>query len=45
MTTNQARNLYLGAITGTSVDGLDLALLEITSSIQFVAAATAPLPP
>lgn len=44
MTTNQARNLYLGAITGTSVDGLDLALLEITSSIRFVAAATAPLP-
>lgn len=44
MATNQARNLYLGAITGTSVDGLDLALLEITSGIRFVATTTAPLP-
>ncbi len=35
---------YLGAISGTSVDGLDLALLEVTSSIAISAAATTALP-
>ena len=39
-----ARQLYLGAITGTSVDGLDLALLQISDQIQFLAAGTKPLP-
>ncbi len=36
--------LYVGAITGTSVDGLDLALLEIDSRIRFAASETVDLP-
>jgi anhydro-N-acetylmuramic acid kinase len=36
--------LYLGAISGTSVDGLDLALLEITREIRVLAATTARMP-
>lgn len=36
--------LYLGAISGTSVDGLDLALLSVRNEIRVVAAATEPLP-
>ncbi|NIP16059.1 MAG: anhydro-N-acetylmuramic acid kinase [Pseudomonadales bacterium] len=36
--------LYVGVITGTSVDGLDLALLEIDSAIRFVASDTVALP-
>jgi anhydro-N-acetylmuramic acid kinase len=35
---------YLGAISGTSVDGLDLALLEVGEAIRTVAARTVPLP-
>ena len=39
-------NLYVGCMTGTSVDGLDLALIEVDDSgaITIVAAATRPLP-
>lgn len=36
--------LYVGAISGTSVDGLDLALLEISSAITITAATTVALP-
>jgi anhydro-N-acetylmuramic acid kinase len=36
--------LYVGVITGTSVDGLDLALLEIGSRIRFAASETIALP-
>lgn len=36
--------LYLGTISGTSVDGLDLALLEISSSLNVTAATTVSLP-
>ncbi|MFU8813758.1 MAG: anhydro-N-acetylmuramic acid kinase [Pseudomonadales bacterium] len=39
-----SRDLYLGAISGTSVDGLDLALLEIGPQIRVVAARTLALP-
>ena len=35
---------YLGAISGTSVDGLDLALLEISRTINVTAASTVTLP-
>ena len=35
---------YLGVISGTSVDGLDLALLEISRAIRVTAAVTVPLP-
>jgi anhydro-N-acetylmuramic acid kinase len=35
---------YLGAISGTSVDGLDLALLEISRTIDITAATTVALP-
>jgi anhydro-N-acetylmuramic acid kinase len=44
MASGDPRHLYLGAISGTSVDGLDLALLEINDSIRFIAAETLPLP-
>ena len=39
-------NLYVGCMTGTSVDGLDLALIEVddNGAITIVAAATRPLP-
>ena len=33
---------YLGTITGTSVDGLDLALIDLADGISFSAATTAP---
>ncbi len=36
--------LYLGAISGTSVDGLDLALLEVAGSLSVIDAGTAALP-
>ncbi|MEQ8861581.1 MAG: anhydro-N-acetylmuramic acid kinase [Pseudomonadales bacterium] len=36
--------VYLGAISGTSVDGLDLALIEITRSIRVLAAETIAIP-
>ena len=39
------KQLFLGAISGTSVDGLDLAVLEIASSIKFLANITTTLPP
>jgi anhydro-N-acetylmuramic acid kinase len=35
---------YLGAISGTSVDGLDLALLSVSRTLTITAAATVPLP-
>ena len=35
---------YLGAMTGTSVDGLDIALLRARARLEIVAAATVPLP-
>lgn len=44
MAAGEPRHLYLGTISGTSVDGLDLALLEIDKSIRFVAAHTQPMP-
>jgi anhydro-N-acetylmuramic acid kinase len=39
-------NLYVGCMTGTSVDGLDLALVEVDGNggISILAATTAPLP-
>lgn len=41
-----ANSLYVGCMTGTSVDGLDLALIEVDGSgaITIVAADTLPLP-
>ncbi len=34
MTKDQAeRQLYVGAITGTSVDGLDIALVDVSDTI------------
>jgi anhydro-N-acetylmuramic acid kinase len=36
--------LYLGAISGTSVDGLDLALVEFTDKIRIIQAATVAMP-
>jgi anhydro-N-acetylmuramic acid kinase len=36
--------LYLGAISGTSVDGLDLALLSVSQQLRVLAATTEPLP-
>jgi anhydro-N-acetylmuramic acid kinase len=41
-----ANSLYVGCMTGTSVDGLDLALIEVNGSgaITIVAADTLPLP-
>lgn len=36
--------VYLGAISGTSVDGLDLALVQIAGRIEVLAAATQPMP-
>jgi anhydro-N-acetylmuramic acid kinase len=35
---------YLGTITGTSVDGLDMALLDLSNGIRLVAAHTQPFP-
>jgi len=36
--------LYLGSISGTSVDGLDLALIDLSDGIQLIAADTAAFP-
>jgi anhydro-N-acetylmuramic acid kinase len=36
---------YLGTITGTSVDGLDMALLDLSDGIRLAAAQTEPFPP
>jgi anhydro-N-acetylmuramic acid kinase len=38
------RGLFVGAISGTSVDGLDLALLEIDRDLRILGGRTAPLP-
>ena len=35
---------YVGTITGTSIDGLDVALLDIDADLSVVAAETVPLP-
>ena len=35
---------YIGTMTGTSVDGLDVALLEVDAGLAIVAAQTVPLP-
>ena len=37
--------LYVGVMTGTSVDGLDLALLDLPNDLKPRAARTVPLPP
>ena len=37
--------LFVGAMTGTSVDGLDLALLDLPTDLKPQAARTAPFPP
>ena len=37
--------LYVGAISGTSVDGLDLALLDVSDGIELCASSTATLSP
>ena len=36
--------LYVGTITGTSVDGLDLALVDLSAGIQLIGASTAEFP-
>ena len=36
--------LYVGVMTGTSVDGLDVAVLEVADELSIVAAETVPLP-
>ena len=38
------QNLYIGCMTGTSVDGLDLALVQVDPAITVHAAASVPLP-
>ncbi|MGE0623582.1 MAG: anhydro-N-acetylmuramic acid kinase [Pseudomonadales bacterium] len=38
------RRLFIGTISGTSVDGLDIALLELADSIRFGASITTPFP-
>jgi anhydro-N-acetylmuramic acid kinase len=38
------RGLFVGAISGTSVDGLDLALLEVDGGLRILAGHTAQLP-
>jgi anhydro-N-acetylmuramic acid kinase len=40
-----ANRLFVGAISGTSVDGLDLALLRIDDGVEFVGSTTRPFPP
>ena len=39
-------NLYVGCMTGTSVDGLDLALIEVNTdgTVDILAADSTPLP-
>ena len=37
--------LYVGVMTGTSVDGLDVALLSTGGELSIVAAETVPMPP
>ncbi len=38
------KQLYVGSITGTSVDGLDIALLDLADGVSLVAADTTPFP-
>jgi len=40
----ETESLFLGTITGTSVDGLDIALLDLSDGIRLVAAETAAFP-
>ena len=40
----ETETLFLGTITGTSVDGLDIALLDLSDGIRLVAAETAAFP-
>jgi len=40
----RSEGLYIGAMTGTSVDGLDLALLSTTGKLKIERGATTPLP-
>ncbi|MCZ6856167.1 MAG: anhydro-N-acetylmuramic acid kinase, partial [Gammaproteobacteria bacterium] len=40
-----SKKVFVGVISGTSVDGLDLAVVEIADSIKILATVTAPLPP
>ena len=42
--TPSASTCYLGTITGTSVDGLDLALIDVSDDISFLASSTTPFP-
>ncbi len=38
------RQLYVGAITGTSVDGLDIALVDVSDTTTFIAGETLAFP-
>jgi len=38
------RRLFIGTISGTSVDGLDIALLDLSDGIRFEASTTTPFP-
>ncbi len=39
-----SKKVFVGVISGTSVDGIDLAVVEITDSINILATVTVPLP-
>ena len=44
MASRPGQHRYLGTISGTSVDGLDLAIIDIGKDIRFVAATTQAFP-